>query len=627
TNLKTLSDSESKSPFIRWRVKWVELSSMATHIHRLYNKRVRDMMNDEPYIKTVAISIQKYMGYPWYSKLSGNIDDNYRFLMKHFPEWIETRTESVPEGDLFYGLRRLLDENPTAKASSSVESGDCKGHQTVGRIVPASLEGPIYVLIYLALVDIKYFILINFYYIYLWVYESSPFMQQQDLEIEMKDRLAKKIGLYKEAFKDFGKQQINMPAPVEPGYFRCDPPQISPDDSSRDHQYLKSYIKITNFLKVFVAPEKNFKASKSCQGTCDMIDGTRAPCNPTDIDCIAEFEDDCAKNPETCAGFQPPCPPEDTICINSGLDVSYCKSTRPDRILEWTQLDGKTMGEYDPKNTTCSEPVVTLKGDWEMENDPVADTPTMCEICMCHCYSPIGDDMTSVRYFSLKPAVSSIASNKIVVGIKFQQIEDQIHLMVAEAKAMPKRQVDMASLVWRKPRLADMHGDLPQAIAVKRNLRIFHLDDIVAPPNHVVTGVRFIASSYEGVYLHEYIGIQIQVYQINEATGKIMARTGKWIGNQNATISREPYNYVDPDDPIKADGAALPDSSSNQFVTFRGTSIGKDLSQSTIPYFDAQRIILDKEHSGWLRGIGVFHKSRPRFGGFLGLKIIKYDEK
>lgn len=42
--LKTLSDSNSKNPFIKWRVKWVELSSMASHIHRLYNKRLRDIM-------------------------------------------------------------------------------------------------------------------------------------------------------------------------------------------------------------------------------------------------------------------------------------------------------------------------------------------------------------------------------------------------------------------------------------------------------------------------------------------------------------------------------------------------------------------------------------------------------
>ena len=38
-------------------------------------------------------------------------DDNYRFLMRHFPQWIEQRMLSVIEGDLFLGLRRLIDEN------------------------------------------------------------------------------------------------------------------------------------------------------------------------------------------------------------------------------------------------------------------------------------------------------------------------------------------------------------------------------------------------------------------------------------------------------------------------------------------------------------------------------------
>ena len=261
--------------------------------------------------------------------------------------------------------------------------------------------------------------------------------------------------------------------------------------------------------------------------------------------------------------------------------------------------------------------------------------------------------MSTVRAFSLKPALSSAAENKVVVGVKFELVKDQIHLMVsfcyaqskatwpslnassnthdisqiAEAKALPKGKVDLSSLVWRKPRPAVENAEPPQLIRLKRSLRIIHLDDLTAPPNHVVTGIRFIESTYEGVYLHEYIGIQIQVHEINPGTGAIVAGSEKWLGNDNSTISREPYNYVDPDDPIRADGPALPDSSSNQFISFRATSLTKDLGQNTIPYFDAQRVIMDEEKAGWLRGIGIFHKARPRFGGFLALKIITMDDK
>ena len=117
------------------------------------------------------------------------------------------------------------------------------------------------------------------------------------------------------------------------------------------------------------------------------------------------------------------------------------------------------------------------------------------------------------------------------------------------------------------------------------------------------------------------------MHEVNPSSGAVVESSGKWIGNDNSSISREPYNYVDPDDPVRADGPALPDSSSNQFVSFRATSVTKDMGQNTIPYFDAQRVILDEGKNGWLRGIGIFHKARPRFGGFLALKIITYDDK
>ena len=66
----------------------------------------------------------------------------------------------------------------------------------------------------------------------------------------------------------------------------------------------------------------------------------------------------------------------------------------------------------------------------------------------------------------------------------------------------------MSTLTWRKPTAVTNNSQLA---SLRRNLRIIHLDDVVAPPNHVVTGIRFVESSYEGVYLHEYIGIQIAV--------------------------------------------------------------------------------------------------------------------
>ena len=77
-----------------------------------------------------------------------------------------------------------------------------------------------------------------------------------------------------------------------------------------------------------------------------------------------------------------------------------------------------------------------------------------------------------------------------------------------------------------------------------------------------------------------------------------------------------------PDDPLNAVGPSLPDTTSNQYIVFVGTSLKKDAAQSTIPYFDTQ--ILMRPAPTWIKGLGIYHKSRPGFGGFLSLKLIEH---
>ena len=80
-----------------------------------------------------------------------------------------------------------------------------------------------------------------------------------------------------------------------------------------------------------------------------------------------------------------------------------------------------------------------------------------------------------------------------------------------------------------------------------------------------------------------------------------------------------------PDDPVLAVGPSLPDTTSNQYIVFVGTSLAKDAAQTTIPYFDAQKLI--RKEPRWLKGFGVYHKSRPGYGGFLSLKLIEHHDE
>lgn len=111
-----------------------------------------------------------------------------------------------------------------------------------------------------------------------------------------------------------------------------------------------------------------------------------------------------------------------------------------------------------------------------------------------------------------------------------------------------------------------------------------------------------------------------------EKDRKIIQGTGEYTRNTNSTISRLTYQYPPdpngPDDPINSPGPALPDSATNMYIVFRGTSLEKDAAQSTIPYFDSQPLL--SPEFGTLKGLGVYHKSYPGYGGFLAFKVIRH---
>jgi len=84
------------------------------------------------------------------------------------------------------------------------------------------------------------------------------------------------------------------------------------------------------------------------------------------------------------------------------------------------------------------------------------------------------------------------------------------------------------------------------------------------------------------------------------------------------------YKYTSPNEPTKADGPAIPDSSTNQLIYFRTTALTKTNVNEVVPYFDAQEVIL-KEKAFAFSGIGIYHKVKSGFGGFLGWKIMPYQ--
>ena len=61
----------------------------------------------------------------------------------------------------------------------------------------------------------------------------------------------------------------------------------------------------------------------------------------------------------------------------------------------------------------------------------------------------------------------------------------------------------------------------------------------------------------------------------------------------------------------------------NKFVKFTNSDYEKDAGQSTVPFIDAQPV--ESANPVPLSGVGIFHKGRPKFGGFIAPRIFTYN--
>jgi len=149
--------------------------------------------------------------------------------------------------------------------------------------------------------------------------------------------------------------------------------------------------------------------------------------------------------------------------------------------------------------------------------------------------------------------------------------------------------------------------------------RAVDLDSLVAPPGQVLTGVKLRR-------LGGHLNLEIQATPVKFREGKLLPDRSTWIGNDNTPATDKPRTFVPiimPDVPTKLQGQNKVDSTTDQYLQFDATSAHKDVSQTTIPFIDAQPV--SPKPSTWLSGAGLYHKGQVGFGGFLGLKVSSYD--
>lgn len=217
--------------------------------------------------------------------------------------------------------------------------------------------------------------------------------------------------------------------------------------------------------------------------------------------------------------------------------------------------------------------------------------------------------------------------HRVVTGLRFVKKNRIIHIQLQEGELMPRGAINSSSIQWspiHEYKLLDRgirNGmDYHTMTWDKRKL---DLDNLIAPQSHVVTGARFRV-------IGSHLNFEIRVTECDFVTGKLIEplETSIWISNDNTENSpgadkRTPVVLRNPDVPTLSRAKSDIHSSTNQFVEFTHTDLDRDAGQTTVPYLDAQDVTSSPPVA--LSGAGIYHKGRPLYGGFVGLKLITYD--
>lgn len=373
-------------------------------------------------------------------------------------------------------------------------------------------------------------------------------------------------------------------------YWRCDPERNQQKEG-------ETFVQITRLLQGYVENEVDMNTDNTCKENCAYYSwGARQE------QCFKDLY--CSK--------QPKCSGKIYDCEYLDSDMWICPAaTSSNRRYEYIEYEnGMVLGQ----KKHCARGSTKVDSWWRW-------LFWHCSYCFCLC-----DDAgkNSDRYINMRESVSDVMDNKVVTGMRFIKKNRIIHLIVQQGRLLPRGQIDNATLEWVQPEdynvLSPNVRNGRDYHTLNRDNRILDLDDLDVLQGYVLTGVRF-------RLLGSHLNLEIRMTEMDFATGHLMDPDKSiWIGSDKTEHSddkRTELKLDRPHVPLLTPSKSIPDSISNQFIRFRESDRGMDAAQTTVPFFDAQPVVPAKPVP--LSGAGLFHKGRPKFGGFVAPKVMTYD--
>jgi len=364
-------------------------------------------------------------------------------------------------------------------------------------------------------------------------------------------------------------------------YMKCDPSQ---------HKESETYLKVKGFLQGYIENEVDMSDLGSCKSKCSEYTYAEAKT--------------CYKN--MFCSQQPRCNGRIFDCEFYHADAWVCMSSDPERRYDWIEYeDGTVLGQ----GTAECKNKIKVDSWWRW-------VFWHCSYCFCKC-----DEITdqSERFWSLVPVEAD--PGYVVTGARFVKRAKIFHIQIQQAKPSIEGGILEETKGWKETANIS-ESNLTQSSLVytmSYEQRAMDLDTLSAPEGYVLTGLKL-------RNIGSHLNMEIRVNPIRFRSGEILDDQYLWIGNDNTPASIKPRKQLPiimPDVSTRLVNSNKVDGFHDMYFNFDTTSATKDVGQTTVPFIDAQPVVM--EPATWLSGAGLYHKGRIGFGGFVGIKVETYD--
>jgi len=571
--LRTLSQRQGSD----WSLLWPQLETLVTSVSGLYEwfhlyQRNAGAVNERT-LRDYAESVHGSDGLTTVKA----VEMIHQTVCPPLPAEDATNGTSFAEPNCHQGIFATLAK---ATAQASEQFGDCTLSSS-----PHQLVYDLYTL--LALTEAKGYAMMQFSWMLLRLYGVGNFTVESEMA----------RGDFERRVVEKAQAARSVLSRLPTWTWKCDP-------SGRNHRENETFIQFTEVLQGYIVNEVDMNHDRTCKDSCSAYSNTQ------EKGCFDE-RDFCAKAQRACANGRI------YDCGFVEADSTVCLSNSRGRRYDWIQYkSGRVLGHQKTDCDVKGQSLNTVNSWWRWF--------VHCSYCTCLCDQA---GYNSDRYVSLHASLSDVDANYLVTGLRFVKNQRIVHIQIQQAQALPRGMVNASSQDWQflEPVSIPQYReesllDGPGYATLRYDERAVDLDDLSAPQGHVITGVRLRK-------LGGHLNLEARVSPVNFTTGRIDAARSLWLSNDNTPVSetnpRAKHYLYAPDVPTRSPLPSLPDSTTNQYVEFQATSLEKDVSQTTVPFLDAQDV--SPQPPTWLTGVGLYHKGLAGYGGYLSFRLATLD--